>query len=257
MQKPETTVVVDKLKIHVYASKEAMGRAAAARAAELVAPLLAAQETMNILFSTGASQFPLVAGLQDVELPWSKIQGFHLDEYLGMSDQHPASFRLWLRQRLAEPFGPKAFHYIQGDAADPEAECQRYAGLLKENSMDLGFIGVGENGHIAFNDPPVADFADPKLVKIVQLDNACRQQQLGEGWFPTLDDVPTHAVTLTVPAIMACRQIISVIPDARKAAAVKRALSGPIDETCPASILRTHPCAEWFLDAESAGQLAL
>lgn len=270
MLQPKKKLVVDRLTVNIYETKEDMGLAAAQRAAEIAAAVAESKAALNVLFSTGASQFPLVAGLQrlaamdsavqeqDVQgrdMPWKQIQGFHLDEYLGMDDQHPASFRLWLRERIEEPFGPALFHYIAGDAADAEAECQRYSRLLEENSMELGFIGVGENGHIAFNDPPVANFADPQLVKVVELDEACRRQQLGEGWFPTLEDVPTHALTLTVPAIMACRTIISVIPDARKAAAVKRALQGPITEECPASILREHPSAEWFLDADSAGQL--
>ncbi|NLA59147.1 MAG: glucosamine-6-phosphate deaminase, partial [Firmicutes bacterium] len=213
-------------------------------------------DQVRLVFSTGASQFTFVDGLKEQEIDWNRIIGFHLDEYEGSSETHPASFRLWLRTRIVEPFKPAAFYFIEGDAPDPEAECQRYAKILEENPIDLGFIGIGENGHIAFNDPPVADFDDPLKVKIVELDEMCRRQQVGEGWFPTVDDVPKRALTLTVPAIMECKQIFSIVPDARKATAVQQALEGPISTACPASILRTHPNATLFLDRDSASKLA-
>lgn len=257
MPQPIAEKTYGNLTVQVYATKEELGAAAAAEAAKRVQEILGASDHANLLFSTGASQFEFVAALKDFDVDWNRIVAFHLDEYKAMADDHPASFRLWLRTRVDGPLKPSKFHYIEGDVPDVEAECRRYAELLRENPIDLGFIGIGENGHIAFNDPPVANFEDPKLVKIVELDEACRKQQLGEGWFPTLDDVPREAITLTVPAIMRSQRIISVVPDERKAQAVKDALEGPIETACPASILRTHNDATLFLDKGSASKLAL
>jgi glucosamine-6-phosphate deaminase len=246
----------DSLKVQIYKNKEELGQAAAAEAAAAIGAAVTARQQANLVFSTGASQFTFVAALKEQAIDWKSVQAFHLDEYVDMKEDHPASFRLWLQTRINKPFQPKVFHFVEGDAPDTEAECDRYAQLLRENPLDIGFIGIGENGHVAFNDPPVADFNDPKWVKTVKLDEACRRQQVGEGWFATIDDVPTHAITLTVPAIMACKRIISVVPDARKAEAVKSALLGPIATSCPSSILRTHPQATLFLDADSASLLS-
>lgn len=246
----------DSLEVRIYKNKEELGLAAAVEAAAAISTAIDEKQQANLVFSTGASQFTFVAGLKEQAIDWKSVQAFHLDEYVGMKEDHPASFRLWLQTRINNPFQPKAFHFVEGDAPDTEAECDRYAQLLRENPLDIGFIGIGENGHVAFNDPPVADFNDPKWVKIVELDEACRRQQVGEGWFATMDDVPTHAITLTVPAIMACKQIISVVPDARKAEAVRNALLGPIATSCPSSILRTHPQAILFLDTDSASLLS-
>jgi len=246
---------VERIQVRIYSTKQELGKAAAQHAAERIQAVLSRKETANLLFSTGASQFEFVAALREFDIPWDRVDAFHLDEYLGISADHPASFRLWLRTRVETPLRPRMFHYIEGDAADAEAECRRYEKLLGEHPIDVGFIGIGENGHIAFNDPPVADFDDPRAVKIVELDEACRRQQVGEGWFPTISDVPTHAITLTVPQIMKCAEIISVVPDLRKAKAVKDALSGPLSERCPASILRTHPRATLYLDRDSASLL--
>ncbi len=254
--KPWKELKYGKLAVKIFESDVDLGRAAAAATAQTINNLLSQKEHVNLVFSTGASQFQFVAGLKEQAIPWDKIAGFHLDEYEHISADHPASFRLWLKTRIEEPFAPGVFYYIEGDAPDAEAECLRYARLIKKNPIDVGFIGIGENGHVAFNDPPVADFDDPLLVKIVELDKACRQQQVGEGWFPSIDDVPKRALTLTVPAIMACKEIISVVPDARKANAVRHALEGPITTECPASILRTHPRATLFLDKDSASKLA-
>jgi glucosamine-6-phosphate deaminase len=252
MHEPVFTTTVGKLRIKVYPTKEALGLAAARHAAQSIAKALESEPLCNVVFSTGASQFPLMAGLQEQNIPWGQVQGFHLDEYVGIDKEHSAAFRLWLRTRIEQKFNPAAFYYIEGDAPDTAAECARYAALLKENPCHLGFIGIGENGHIAFNDPPVADFNDPHWVKIVELDQASRKQQVGEGWFPNIDAVPQYAISLTVPAIMAAQEIISVVPDARKAEAVHRALTGPIATSCPASILRTHSNATLYLDKDSA-----
>lgn len=247
----------EKLTVEVYASKADLGRAAAQKAAGEVKRLLAEKGRANVAFATGASQFEFVAALREqAAVDWGRVAAFHLDEYRSMSPDHPASFRRWLITRVQEPLRPGTFHFIAGDAPDSKAECARYAALLAANPIDLGFVGIGENGHIAFNDPPVADFADPKRVKVVELDEACRRQQLGEGWFPTLEAVPTHALSLTVPAIMDFRQILSVVPDRRKARAVQDALEGPLTTACPASILRTHPAITLYLDRESASELS-
>ena len=253
--KPLSVRDYDKLRVEIYANKEELGQAAAATAATGIESAIDARGVANLVFSTGASQFSFVAALKHHPIDWGKVQAFHLDEYVDMKEDHPASFRLWLQERINQPFQPRVFHFITGDAPDAEAESARYAELLKANPLDVGFIGIGENGHVAFNDPPVADFDDPKLVKIVELDEVCRRQQVGEGWFVTIDDVPKYAITLTVPAIMACRQIISVVPEKRKAKAVRRALLGPIETACPASILRTHPQATLLLDQDSASLL--
>lgn len=252
---PVRELKYDKIRVKVFRNKAELGRAAAAEAAQIINRLLTEQDTVNIAFATGASQFELVAALKEQNIDWKRVVGLHLDEYIGIKADHPASFRRWLQERIVEPFQPKEFFFVEGDAANPEAEADRYAQLLEQYPVDLGFVGIGENGHIAFNDPPVADFNDPKRVKVVELDEACRKQQLGEGWFPTLEDVPKTAITLTVPAIMAFKHIISVVPDRRKAAAVRGALEGPIEHACPASILRTHPNLTMYLDEESASLL--
>lgn len=253
--KPVRVMHVDKIRVEVYESKEALGAAAARAAGEACNEILQRKERANLSFATGASQFEFIAALRQQGIDWNRVVGLHLDEYLGIAADHPASFRRWLKERVVRPLGPSTFHFIEGDAADIGAEVDRYTRVLVENPVDLGFVGIGENGHIAFNDPPVADFADPQPVKVVELDEACRMQQLGEGWFPTFESVPTHAVTLTVPAIMQFKQIISVVPDKRKAEAVRNALTGPIDTACPASILRTHPNLVMYLDVESASLL--
>ncbi|NLY29585.1 MAG: glucosamine-6-phosphate deaminase [Firmicutes bacterium] len=255
--KPWRELTYGQLRVKVFENALELGLAAAHLTSETISSLLAQQDYVRLVFSTGASQFTFVDGLKQQQITWSKVIGFHLDEYEGIAATHPASFRLWLKTRIEKPFKPAAFHYIEGDAPDPQAECSRYARLLEKNPIDLGFIGIGENGHIAFNDPPVANFDDPLRVKLVELDEMCRRQQVGEGWFPTVDDVPKRALTMTVPAIMECKQIFSIVPDARKANAVKQALEGPISTACPASILRTHPNATLFLDKDSASKLNL
>jgi glucosamine-6-phosphate deaminase len=209
----------------------------------------------NMILATGASQFTMIEQLQMQDIDWKKITVFHLDEYKGISVAHPASFRKYLKDRILDKVQPKAIHYLNGDASDVEAEALRYEGILKDHHIDIACIGIGENGHIAFNDPPVADFNDSRLVKVVELDDACRKQQLGEGWFPTFDDVPTHALTQTIPAIMRCKAISCVVPDERKSEAVYNALNGEISTACPASILRTHPKTILYLDAEAASKL--
>ncbi|MDI9422485.1 MAG: glucosamine-6-phosphate deaminase [Bacillota bacterium] len=240
----------DNITVKVFQDAVELGRAAAQETSQYLKGL--GKAPINLLFSTGASQFTFMDGLKEQEIAWDRIHAYHLDEYKNISPEHPASFRLWIRQRIEEALRPQKVEYIHGDAPSAQGECERYARLLENNPIDLGFIGIGENGHIAFNDPPVADFEDPLLVKVVELDEACRRQQLGEGWFATLEDVPKEALTVTIPGIMRCKKIICVVPDERKAIAVRDALKGPISTACPASILRTHSDVTLYLDRSSA-----
>jgi len=253
---PQRSFVKDKLNIRIFDSAASMGQAAAILVADKLRKAVDEKGKANLILATGASQFSFLEAFKaDGSVDWSRITVFHLDEYKGLSDQHPASFRKYLRERILEQVRPAAVHYLVGDAQDADAEALRYEKLLKAQAIDVACIGIGENGHIAFNDPPVADFTDPRLVKVVELDDACRRQQLGEGWFPSLEAVPTHALSLTVPAIMRCKVISCVVPDARKADAVYNTVHSPISTTCPASILRTHPNAILFLDPPAASQL--
>ena len=241
------------LRIQVYDSIPDMGEAAALFAAGKLLDAVEREGSANLILATGASQFSFLESFkQNPEIDWSKITVFHLDEYLGMSDQHPASFRKYLRERILDEVKPARVYYLEGDAPDIEAVLSEYEALLKTHPVHVACIGIGENGHIAFNDPPVADFNDPKLVKIVELDEVCRRQQFDEGWFESMDSVSTHALSLTIPAIMGAETISCVVPDRRKADAVAGAVLGPISTQCPASILRRHPDVTLFLDAEAA-----
>ncbi len=208
------------------------------------------------MFATGNSQLAFVEALRALgaAVPWDDVVVFHMDEYVGVGDDHPASFRRWIRERIAEPCSPRTAHYVDGLTA-PEAECRRYAGLLAANPLDLCCLGIGENGHLAFNDPPTADFADPEDVKVVDLDEGCRVQQVHEGHFATLGDVPERAITVTVPALLRAARVLAVVPEERKAAPVRAALEGPVTTACPASILQRTSQATVYLDAASAGRL--
>ena len=245
----------DKLTVKIFPGKDEMGKSAAISVAEKLNAAITEKGFANLILATGASQFQFLEHLQQQTIDWKKITVFHLDEYKGMPVTHPASFRKYLKERILEKVQPKQVYYLNGDVPDIEAEVLHYENLLKEHPIDVGCIGIGENGHIAFNDPPVADFNDPKLVKVVELDEACRKQQLGEGWFPTLDDVPTHALSLTIPAIMRCKHISCVVPDERKAEAVHNTLNADISTACPATVLRTHPDCVLYLEEGSASEL--
>ena len=241
--------------VQVYGDKNALGQAAAAFVAEHVRNTLEQRGTARVIFATGASQYEFLAALlAHTDIDWSNVTAFHLDEYLGLPDTHPASFRKYLRERLFDhlPFG--AVHLLDGTASDAGAECARYAALLADGPIDLACIGIGENAHLAFNDPP-ADFETNDLVHVVTLDAACRQQQVGEGHFATLDDVPGQALSLSIPAILQANTISCVVPDQRKAQAVNGALHGPLTPNCPASALRNHADTHLFLDISSASYL--
>lgn len=243
----------EKLDVKVFETADELGKASADFVGKSIEKAIQYQGYARVILATGTSQFSFLHHLQTQEIDWSKVIVFHLDEYLGLSDSHPASFRKYLKERILNNIHPKIVHLLQGDAENIEAVIHDYESLLQEKPIDIACIGIGENGHIAFNDPPIADFNDPYLVKIAELDIDCRRQQLGEGWFPTMDDVPTHALTLTIPAIMKSKIISCVVPDARKANAVHNTLYGPIHTNCPASILRKHPDAHLWLDKGSYG----
>ena len=245
----------EKLKIEVYKNVDELGKAAANSVATKLNEAIAENGFANLILATGASQFQFLEHLQKLEIDWKKITVFHLDEYLGMKITHPASFRKYLKERILDKVQPGKVYYLEGDATDIEETVANYEALLRNHPVDVACIGIGENGHIAFNDPPVADFNDPKLVKVVELDDACRRQQLGEGWFPTFDDVPTHALSLTITAIMACKHISCVVPDERKAEAVFNTVNAEISTACPATILRTHADTILYLDEKSASGL--
>ncbi len=251
------TFTIDKLEVAIYEKTKAMGEAAAEFVEQKLTAAIKEKNAANMILATGASQFSFLEALQKKEIDWQKVTVFHLDEYKGISDQHPASFRKYLKERILDAVSPKKIYFLEGDSEDLEKVMEDYSAELRKHPIDIACIGIGENGHIAFNDPPIADFDDPKLVKLAVLDEACRRQQLGEGWFPTFEEVPKEALTLTIPAIMSCKAISCVVPDGRKAQAVYDALYKTIDTSCPASILRTHPETRLFLDKKSASKINL
>jgi glucosamine-6-phosphate deaminase len=205
----------------------------------------------RIIVATGASQFDVLAALTAAPgVDWPRVVGFHLDEYLGLPLSHPASFRRYLKERLADRVPIGAFHYVDGEA-EPEAECRRLGRLLAAEPIDVSLVGIGENGHLAFNDPP-ADFQTQRSYLVVELDEACRRQQFGEGWFPTLADVPRRAISMSIRQIMKSRAIVCSVPDRRKAEAVRGAVAGPVTPSVPASILQQHPQATLYLDPPAA-----
>jgi glucosamine-6-phosphate deaminase len=241
--------------VRVLDTKQDLGRAAAERAAAAIGEAIARNAEARVIAATGASQFEFLDALTATPgVEWGRVDMFHLDEYVGISDRHPASFRRYLRERIVEKVHPRAFHFLAGDAADPVAECRRVGALLARTPIDAAFVGIGENGHLAFNDPP-ADFETEEPYLVVGLDDACRRQQLGEGWFATLDDVPRRAISMSIRQILKAREILCVVPDARKAKAVRDCLEGEVTPVHPSSILQTHPATTVYLDRESAALL--
>ena len=246
----------DLLKVNIYSSREEMGEAAAADVKAAILRALSKKETINMIFAAAPSQNEVLANLaNDMEIPWGRVNAFHMDEYIGLDKNAPQGFGNFLRDHIfgIAPF--KSVNYIRIDALDAEAECKRYSTLLRENPVDIVVLGIGENGHIAFNDPPFADFSDTKLVKPVKLDEVCRNQQVNDGCFASIDEVPTHALTLTVPALMSGKELYCIVPAKTKANAVYAAVNGEISEICPASVLRTHKNATLYLDPDSASLL--
>ncbi len=244
------------MKRAVYKTKGDMGAAAGSTAAGAIRRAIADKNQASIILATGASQFEMLEHLTSVDtIDWSKVTMFHLDEYIGLGPDHPASFRKYLRERFVDRVGRlKAVHFVHGDAKDPAAECRRLGDLIRAHPIDVACVGIGENGHLAFNDPP-ADFETEEPYLVVDLDERCRRQQLGEGWFASFEAVPSQAISMSIQQILKSRRIIVTVPDRRKAEAVRNALEGPVTPRCPASILQQHENCFIFLDEPAASLL--
>ncbi len=253
---PTRQFQVEQLPVAVYADRQALGQAAALSARGILQSAIAERGQANLILATGNSQLTFLHALRELDgIEWARITIFHMDEYIGIEPTHPASFPLFLHQHILDQVQPGKFYPVPSQPDDVEAACREYEAALRAHPADLVAMGWGENGHIAFNDPPYADFDDPQWVKVVELAEASRRQQVGEGHFATLDDVPTHAITLTIPALLAPRYILCLVPESRKAVAVRDCLTLPISEERPGSILRTTAHAQLFLDPDSAALL--
>ncbi len=246
----------DNLCVKIFPDRGKMGKQAAAEVAETIVELLKKKEAINMIFASAPSQGDFLKELVvDLSIPWQRIRAFHMDEYIGLAEDAPQGFGNFLKKHLFDKVSFKNVYYLNGQAADRAAECSRYAGLLKTYPPDIVCLGIGENGHIAFNDPPVADFQDPEMVKIVQLEDVCRQQQVNDKCFETIEEVPQKAYTLTIPALTKADYMFCIVPTRLKAEAVWRTLNDPIREQCPATILRTKKRAVLYLDQDSASLL--
>jgi glucosamine-6-phosphate deaminase len=244
------------MQVEICSDKKSLGARAAAAAADAIKRALVDRGEANIIVATGASQFDTIASLVQVPgIRWDRVTAFHLDEYVGMPITHPASFRAYLWKRFVSKLDLPlaAFHYVEADR-DPHAECERLSTLIRSKPIDVALVGIGENGHLAFNDPP-ADFETEAAYLVVNLDEACRRQQMGEGWFKTLGDVPQQAISMSIRQIMKSKIILASVPDARKAAAAKASIEGPVSPTAPASIMQRHKATTIYLDPASAQQL--
>ncbi len=240
--------------IHVFDDAQALGQAAAEQAGRILNDAVRKQGNARFIAATGASQFAFLSALTRLKnIDWARTELFHLDEYLGLPVTHPASFRKYLLERLVRPVGITRYHFLDGQE-DAAAVCRAVGAALNAAPIDVAFVGIGENGHLAFNDPP-ADFETEEPYLVVELDQACRRQQLGEGWFDRLDDVPRHAISMSIRQILKARRILCIVPDARKAEAVRACFTGEITPLAPASALRRHPQVTVYLDRQSAALL--
>ncbi len=246
------STTIDALPISVFDTNTEVGQAAAAEAAAFLRQTIRERGHANVILATGNSQLTFLEALRCTPDIWSKVNIFHMDEYINLEPGHPASFPAFLRRHFLDHLQPPAGAFFPVPGQSAAVGCKEYEDLLRANPCDLCALGIGENGHLAFNDPPYANFNDPVWVKVVQLDEASRRQQTGEGHFPNLESVPTHAITLTIPALLSARKVLAIVPEGRKAPAVQRALRGPIKTDCPASILRHTPQAHLYLDRDSA-----
>ena len=257
-----TYTTAGRLAVEIHADRPALGRAAALAAASYLHDVIAERGSARVIFACAPSQDEFLAELIQASreghtaVDWSRVTAFHMDDYVGLAGTHPQSFRSYLREHLLRHVTIGTFHPVPAEEADSAGVCTRYTAALAAGPIDLICMGIGENGHIAFNDPPVAEFEDPHLIKVVELDHACRQQQVNDGCFPTLADVPRHAFTLTVPVFRRARRLSIHVPGPRKAAAVKATVEGPVSTACPASILRLHPAATLYIDRAAAGSLS-
>ncbi|PSV24730.1 glucosamine-6-phosphate deaminase [Photobacterium kishitanii] len=246
----------DQLSYQVYSTRQAMGKAAANYTEQLLIKLQHEQDSVRIIFASAPSQNEFLAHLKaSTKIDWSKVTAFHMDEYIGLPTGAEQAFNHFIKNSLLDEVKPSAAHFINIDAQDSVQECQRYAALLQQAPIDLVCLGVGENGHIAFNDPWVADFNDKAIVKKVQLDTQCRQQQVNDGCFAALDNVPQYALTLTIPTLVNAKHMVCIVPAATKREAITAMINGEISEDLPASILRKHQSAALFLDNESGADL--
>jgi glucosamine-6-phosphate deaminase len=245
-------------RIEIHDTRAAMGAAAAQRFQRLVAQSLAEKGVCRVIFGCAPSQDEFFASMVREatarSADWRRVEVFHMDEYVGLAADSTQNFRTYLRRNFLDLVPTAAFHPILGEADSPAAEAARYSALIARGPIDVIAMGIGENGHVAFNDPPVADFADPLLAKVVEMDEVCRQQQVNDGCFEALESVPRKAITITIPVFAQARHLCAIVPGPRKARAVREALLGPIGPSCPATVLRTHPHAEVFLDQESSRQ---
>jgi glucosamine-6-phosphate deaminase len=244
------------LKIEIYSSREAAAEAAATATAEALHKIAAVRESFGVIFATGASQLATLNALSRIDhLPWGQVHGFNMDDYVGLPADHPASFHAYLHDKLPRRAQMKSFLEVDGASSDVDKMCRDYTEALRAADPQICLLGIGENGHLAFNDPAEANFNDPFDVRIVHLDKMCRQQQAAEGWFKTYEDVPELAVTLTIPALVRVPKLIISVPGKRKASVVRRTVQEPISTACPSTILRTHPNATVYLDEESAAEI--
>jgi glucosamine-6-phosphate deaminase len=241
--------------VQIYSHRDEAGAAGAQVAAAVIREEIARKGKAAVVFASAVSQDPFLAALRCEKLDWSALTAFHMDEYAGMSERHPASFRRFLRERLLDGVPLAAFHGLDAEAPDLEAECDRYAALLRQAHPCLVVMGMGENGHLAFIDPPVCRFDEPRDVRVVDLDDICRMQQVHDGAFASIEDVPKRALSLTVPFFLRVPRAVVFVNGGRKSAAVRAAIEGPIAESCPASALRRHPWATLFLDQAAASQI--
>ncbi len=245
-------IKVEKLDVHVFDTRLEMGQAAAHEAVNRINRFIAEKGEATVIFAAAPSQNEMLAALKDADVDWTKVRALHMDEYIGLPVDHPAGFGNFLRRAIFDHLPFKEIHYLYDNQVEPEVVCQRYSALIAQYPPDLVLLGVGENGHLAFNDPAVADFNDPLAVKIVELDDVCRTQQVNDGCFATFDDVPKRAITITMSAIMNVKQTVCVVPGKLKAPAINAMLNGEITTHCPASILRTHDHSDLYLDKDSA-----
>lgn len=242
------------MQIEIFDTKAQLGQAAARDAAQIIQQAIAERGAAYVIAATGASQFEFLEALVVAEIDWSKVVFFHLDEYVGLPESHPASFRRYLKERIASRVNPRAFYFINGETVDVRSECRRVGRLITQQTIDVAFVGIGENGHLAFNDPP-ADFVTDEPYIVVNLDEACRQQQVGEGWFESIDAVPTQAFSMSIRQILKSRKILCIVPDRRKAEAVRACVLLPVDPMHPASILQQHENTTLYLDTEASALL--